>query len=163
MTRQDRRQHLRILRRQEAIQRKNILRLTLPHADVLEELAKPRYTTAISNSIIEGNWKIAHASPMAEKTLGAWAILSSASCGQPWMIEDLAMAKIRTRWTTDKANLKESEVLEIIEKLYEEAGATGSVWNMAQRDTAEGEVEGGVEEMTPQGSEEVVVVHDGVD
>ena len=131
MTRQDRRQPMRILRRQEAIQHKNILRLTLPHGEVLDELAKPRYTIAMSDSLIEENWEIAHASPLDETRLGAWAILRSATCGQPWMNEDLALAKMRARWATDKANLKESEVLDIIKELYEEAGATGSTWEVA--------------------------------
>jgi hypothetical protein len=134
MTHQDRRHHLRILRRQEAIQRKNILRLTLPHAAVVEELNKPRYSKAESTRIIQENWKSGQVVPLGTWCLGAWAILSSATCGQPWMVEDIALEKIKVRFATDQGTLKEAEVLEIIKELYEQAGATGSTWDSVEGD-----------------------------
>jgi hypothetical protein len=134
MTCQDRRHHIRILRRQEAIQRKNILRLTLPHAGVREELNKPRYSKAESTRIIGENWKIDQVVPLGAWCLGAWVILSSATCGQPWLIEDIALEKVKARWAMDRSTLKEAEVLEIIRELYEEAGATGSTWDSEEGD-----------------------------
>jgi hypothetical protein len=94
MTRHDRRTHLRTLRRQEAIQCKNTLRLTLPHTDVSDELSKPRYTKGLSTRIIHENLMIDPTIPLDEKRLGACAILSSATCGQPWMVGDIAREKL---------------------------------------------------------------------
>jgi len=66
MGRSSRRDHIRALRRREALPRRNILRLTLPHVDILAALAaiksasaehmKHKYNTRNMVRIIEENW-----------------------------------------------------------------------------------------------------------
>jgi hypothetical protein len=122
MSRQDSRNHVRVLRRSEAVQRKNIIRLTSPYTRVASELAKARYPISLSTRIIEENWKIAQVNPLDRNCLGALAILSQATCGQPWVVEHLLMAELLSR-STGERKLQESNVLTVIEILYREANA----------------------------------------
>jgi mRNA-degrading endonuclease toxin of MazEF toxin-antitoxin module len=139
MSCQDRRNHIRMLRRSEAVQRKNIIRLTSPHTDVTLEPAKPRYSVALSSRIINENWKITLVCPLERDCLGVMAILSQATCGQPWVLECLLVNEI-TKIQTSHRILQERDVLKVIENLYEEADVIGTNWdNEAEQVTEAGE------------------------
>lgn len=56
------------------------------------------------------------------------AVLSQATCGQPWVVDDLLMTGMLARWSVDWRHLQESDVLAVIDDLYEEADAMGSKW-----------------------------------
>jgi hypothetical protein len=83
MSRQDSRNHVRVLRRSEAVQRKNIIRLTSPYMKVASELTKARYYISLLTRVIEENGKMAQVTPLNRNCLSALAMLSQATCSQP--------------------------------------------------------------------------------
>jgi hypothetical protein len=56
------------------------------------------------------------------------AILSQATCGQPWVLECLLVDEITKRQTIH-SSLQESDVLKVIDNLYKEADAIGTNWD----------------------------------
>jgi hypothetical protein len=127
MGREDRRDLIRKFRREEAVERRNVIRLTLPYADVVSGLAEARYSASLSSRIIDENWKIAQVSALDRDCLGALAILSQATCGQGWVIEQLLMKTIMERPVGERT-LLEIDIFGVIERLYKEADAVGSTW-----------------------------------
>ncbi|KAL1801575.1 hypothetical protein ACET3X_001917 [Alternaria dauci] len=135
MGREDRRDLIRKFRRNEAAERKNIIRLTLPYADVLSALAEARYSASLSSQIIRENWKVAQVNALDRECLGALAILSQATCGQGWVVEQLLLATIMNRPEGEKTVL-EIDILVVIERLYKEANAIGSTWEQVSMSSA---------------------------
>ncbi|CAN9081820.1 hypothetical protein J4E82_007414 [Alternaria postmessia] len=127
MGREDRRDLIRKFRREEAVERRNVIRLTLPYADVVSGLAEARYSASLSSRIIDENWKIAQVNALDRDCLGALAILSQATCGQGWVIKQLLMKTIMERPVGERT-LLEIDILGVIERLYREADAVGSTW-----------------------------------
>jgi hypothetical protein len=115
----------------EAVQRKNIIRLTAPHTDIAAELEKDSYSVSLSSRIIQDNWKIAQMYPVDRGCLSALAILSQATCGQPWVAEYLLQAEKFTRETGER-RLLERDVRTLIEELYSDGNAIGSTWDLSK-------------------------------
>jgi hypothetical protein len=129
LPRADRRNYIRRLRREEAFQRRNILRLTLPHTAVIARLAQPRHSVARSGRIIEENWKVSQIKPLTRDCLGALVILSDATCGQPFVVEDAlidASRKRRASGVAEGVGIQESDVSTVLGDFYGKVGAGGS-------------------------------------
>jgi DNA-binding FrmR family transcriptional regulator len=92
MSRDNRCDHMRTLRCNNALPCCNILRLTLPHTDVVAQLAaissasakvlKEKYYLTASTRIIEGHWNSAKTSIVDQKCLATLAVFSAATSGQ---------------------------------------------------------------------------------
>ncbi|KAI4645877.1 hypothetical protein J4E93_005455 [Alternaria ventricosa] len=123
----DRRDHIRAFRRQEAAQRKNIIRLTSSPRTIAYELSIRRYSPVYALKMILEEWKIVPVNPVDQNCLGALAILSKATCGQQWAVECLLMDEMTKRKAAYDI-LQESDVVQVIKNLYKEAFASGSVW-----------------------------------
>ncbi|KAG9187338.1 hypothetical protein G6011_05209 [Alternaria panax] len=135
MSREDRRDLIRKFRRAEAVECKNIIRLTLPYADVISGLAKARYSVSLSSRIIDENWKISQTDSLDQDCLGALAVLSQATCGQGWAIEQLLLATIMGRPVGEKTLLA-IDIFGVIEGLYKEVNAVGSTWEQVSMSSA---------------------------
>jgi hypothetical protein len=140
LAREDRRNHIRTLRRADAVSRLNILRLTLPYSDVLAALSdldnatahqmKSKYSLRSSQRIIAGHWFVEKLFKSEPKCLAAMAILAGATCGQPLVIEDMlfdAMLARRQR-ECNSSGMQEEDVRAVILALYTDAGALDSEW-----------------------------------
>ncbi|KAF1912685.1 hypothetical protein BDU57DRAFT_598114 [Ampelomyces quisqualis] len=140
LSREDRRNHLRSLRRADALPRLNILRLTLPHSDVisaLTELDKANdykmsrtYSTHASHRIITSNWHVKKMFNADLKCLATIAILSGATCGQSLVIEDMLIDAMLARRQRDGVTdgVSAEDAREVMLDLYSRAGGVGSVW-----------------------------------
>jgi len=141
MSREDRRNHIRTLRRRDAVLRKNILRLNLPHAEVITALdalasanarvMKARYSVTQSKRIIQDNWHVNEIQALDAKCLATMAILSQATCGQPLLAENAMFdAKLARRSADASApkDTQEEDVLKVINDFYQAADAIGSDW-----------------------------------
>jgi hypothetical protein len=140
LSREDRRNHIRTLRRADAVSRLNILRLTLPYADVVAALAnlenanahqlKTTYSLRNSQRIIASHWFVKEAFKCDNKCLAAMAILAGAMSGQSLVVEDMlfdAMFARRQREGT-LSSVQEEDVRAVILALYTDAGALDSKW-----------------------------------
>ena len=143
MSRSSRRSCVHSLRRAEALQRKNVLRLTLPHIDVVsalealnnatEDQMKRRYSVKYSQSIIKDNWDVKPRFLAEIKCLAAVAILSDATPGQPHRVGELLYDQWKARIqrigeTAPKdMTLIKVDVVAVLNALYERADSVGSV------------------------------------
>jgi hypothetical protein len=131
---------MRTLRRADALRRRNFLRLTLPHSEVLAALSeleqakahqmRTKYSRAASRRIIAGHWHVENISECSEKCLATIAILSGATSGQPLVVQDelvFEMVRRREREGNDDG-LQEEDVRAVIRAFYEQAGVLGSKW-----------------------------------
>ncbi|KAH4942498.1 hypothetical protein HBI26_063530 [Parastagonospora nodorum] len=141
MSREDRRNHIRTLRRRDAVLRKNILRLNLPHMEVMAALnilasanartLKARFSVTQSKRIIQDNWRVNEVQALELKCLATMAILSQATCGQPLLAENAMFdAKLARRSADASAprDLQEEDVQKVIDDFYQAANAIGSDW-----------------------------------
>ncbi|KAH8725146.1 hypothetical protein GQ44DRAFT_616888, partial [Phaeosphaeriaceae sp. PMI808] len=139
MSRDSRRNHLRMLRRLDAVQRRNILRLTLPQDDIVAALAnlvnptakkmKTTYSYNQSERVIAGHWFVKRTFRCEAKCLAALAILSGATSGQSSLVEDYLKKAMMLRnhcYGTSDDTLLEGDVRAVISAFYEKAAMTVS-------------------------------------
>lgn len=140
MSREARCNHLRSLRRADAVARKNIVRLTLPHEDVKAALAeiakatpqvlKTSFSLRASQRIAEGHWNVKKDAACGHKCLAMLATLSAAISGQYLVVEDILTDAMIFRCQRSSVwdGITEEDVRAAVTALYEKAGAVGSSW-----------------------------------
>ncbi|KAF1946060.1 hypothetical protein EJ02DRAFT_430984 [Clathrospora elynae] len=176
LSREDHRIHIRTLRRRDAIDRKNILRLRLPHADIVSALRdletatphqmKRKYSRSSSNHIIKDNWYTKAVFMCTQKCLAAIAILSSATCGQDLVCSDALFDAYKARVAGDASQsqgVQEVDVREVIEDFYETADAVGSEGQETEGNTAKGARDAKKQTCAKNKGKEKVVERDAAD
>lgn len=144
MSRSGRRDYIHALRRADALPRKNILRLVLPHTDVVAALdalgnatadqMKRRYFAKYSQSIIRDNWDVKPRFSGDSKCLAAIVILSEATPGQFHVVGEILYDQWKTRvhrigeTAPRDTTLTKEDVIAVLNALYKQADALGSVW-----------------------------------
>jgi hypothetical protein len=140
LAREDRRNHIRTLRRADAVSRLNILRLTLPYSDVLAALSdldnatahqmKSKYSLRSSQRIMAGHWFVKEVFKGDNKCFAATAILAGATSGQSLVVEDMLFDTMLSRRQREgsSSGLQEEDVGAVILALYTDAGALDSEW-----------------------------------
>ncbi|KAF1832094.1 hypothetical protein BDW02DRAFT_600264 [Decorospora gaudefroyi] len=150
LTATERRNYLMTLRRRDAVFRKNICRIVLPHSAVKDSLNNIGNVSdraflrlySVSNSInsIKNNWNARPAWEPAykvtQKGMAYIGVLAEALCGQQLLAEDLladaAQARMEAGGASGPTNLQEQDVLAAIQNLYEARAAVDSTWTNTQ-------------------------------
>jgi hypothetical protein len=140
--------HMEILRRRNAVARKNICRIVLPHSDIMERVAalnkipesmlKRTYSVSRTQGHIQDNWRVRTTEKTKDLTkdlrcLAMIDIFSKALSGQHLLGEGFliaaAKARIEAGGPSEPEEIQEQDVLDAIKNLYEAADAIGSTWD----------------------------------
>jgi hypothetical protein len=142
MGRESRHNHIGTFERTDAIARKNVVRVTLPYADIMEMLRaishasaaqmKRQYSVRNSERIIKQNWDLEMEFESEPAGLAALAASSGATSGQGIavldMVFDAQLSREERELGGEEDDLQFADVEAVVQILYEKAGALDSVW-----------------------------------